>query len=174
MTTSNDLPEDAAALARLLDLSPLPEEGGLYRQAYRDEHSTAIYYLLAGTDFSALHVLESVEVYHHYAGDPLQLLLLFPDGEIREPVLGLDIAAGQVPQIAVPAGVWQGSSSKGAWTLIGTTMAPGFTWDCFTLADGAELSHRYPQARKRIAELTRESPGDNAEDNDADQNGDNA
>ncbi len=174
MTGSHDLPGEAAALAELLDLSPLPEEGGLYRQAYQDEHSTAIYYLLAGTDFSALHVLDSVEVYHHYAGDPLQLLLLFPDGEIREPVLGTDIAAGQMPQIAVPAGVWQGSSSAGDWTLVGTTMAPGFTWDAFTLADGEDLSRRYPHARDRIAELTRQSRNDTGHPLTAEQNGDNA
>ncbi len=149
------LPRQAAELAAALELAPLPHEGGLYRQSYQDEHSTAIYYLLADGDFSALHLLDAVEVYHWYAGDPLRLLLLFPDGSVAEPLLGPDVAAGQRPQIVVPAGVWQGSDSAGAWSLVGTTMAPGFTWDGFELGDGAELAARFPEAAERIARLVR-------------------
>lgn len=149
------LPRQAAELAAALQLAPLPHEGGLYRQSYQDEHSTAIYYLLADGDFSALHLLDAVEVYHWYAGDPLRLLLLFPDGSVAEPLLGPDVAAGQRPQIVVPAGVWQGSDSAGAWSLVGTTMAPGFTWDGFELGDGAELAARFPEAAERIARLVR-------------------
>lgn len=96
-----------------------------------------------------------MEVYHWYAGDPLRLLLLFPDGSVAEPLLGPDVAAGQRPQIVVPAGVWQGSDSAGAWSLVGTTMAPGFTWDGFELGDGAELAARFPEAAERIARLVR-------------------
>ena len=149
------LPRQAAELAAALELAPLPHEGGLYRQSYQDEHSTAIYYLLADGDFSALHLLDAVEVYHWYAGDPLRLLLLFPDGSVAEPLLGPDVAAGQRHQIVVPAGVWQGSDSAGAWSLVGTTMAPGFTWDGFELGDGAELAARFPEAAERIARLVR-------------------
>jgi len=149
------LPRQAAEVAAALQLAPLPHEGGLYRQSYQDEHSTAIYYLLADGDFSALHLLDAVEVYHWYAGDPLRLLLLFPDGSVAEPLLGPDVAAGQRPQIVVPAGVWQGSDSAGAWSLVGTTMAPGFTWDGFELGDGAELAARFPEAAERSARLVR-------------------
>ena len=153
MTTA--LPPEAAELAAALELSPLPHEGGLYRQSYQDDHSTAIYYLLAGGDFSALHLLDAVEVYHWYAGDPLRLLLLFPDGTVAEPLLGPDVAAGQRPQIVVPAEVWQGSDSAGDWSLVGTTMAPGFTWDGFELGDPADLAARFPAAAGRIARLVR-------------------
>lgn len=149
------LPRQAAELAAALELAPLPHEGGLYRQSYQDEHSTAIYYLLADGDFSALHLLDAVEVYHWYGGDPLRLLLLFPDGSVAEPLLGPDVAAGQRPQVVVPAGVWQGSDSAGAWSLVGTTMAPGFTWDGFELGDGAELAARFPEVAERIARLVR-------------------
>lgn len=154
--TGHNLPADAARIAEQLDLAPLPHEGGLFRQVYQDEHSTAIYYMLAGDEFSSLHLLDTVEVYHHYAGDPLQLLLLFPDGSISEPVLGVDLDAGQRPIIVAPAGVWQGSSSAGAWTLMGTTMAPGFTWDAFSMGERADLQKRYPAATDRITELTDE------------------
>lgn len=150
-----DLPAEAARIATALDLHPLEHEGGLHRQTYLDEHSSAIYYLLAGEDFSALHLLDSVEVYHWYAGAPLRLLLLHPDGQITTPVLGPDLAAGQHPQVVVPPGIWQGSSSVGDWSLVGTTMAPAFRWDGFELGDRDDLTGRYPQAADRIAELTR-------------------
>lgn len=156
MTTVN-MSAEALELAQMLGLEPLPHEGGLFRQVYKDEHSTAIYFMVGGSEFSALHILNSVEVYHWYAGAPLKLLFLNPDGTIEEPVLGPDIAAGQRPQVVAPAGVWQGSSSTGEYTLVGTTMAPGFDWEGFELGNRAALSQTYPDAATRIAELTEES-----------------
>lgn len=155
---ARQLPAEAAALAQALRLEPLPQEGGLYRQTFADEYSTAIYYLLAGDDFSGLHVLDSVEVYHWYAGAPVRLLLLHPDGTGSEPELGPDVHAGQAPQIVVPDGVWQGSSSAGEWSLIGTTMAPGFRWEGFQLGDQDRLTHQYPAYAGRIAELVHTAP----------------
>ena len=149
------LPAEAAAWAKRLQPEPLEHEGGLYRRTYLDEHSSAILYLLADPDFSALHSLDGVEVYHWHAGSALQLLLLHPDGRVEEPVLGPDAAAGQVPQLVVPAGVMQGSSPQGEWCLIGTTMAPAFNWEGFVLGDRAALSADYPAAASRITELTR-------------------
>ena len=151
------MPEDVAPeeIVDLLGLEPLPEEGGLYRRTYADEFSSLIYFLLVGADFSALHVLTAAEVYHWYAGAPLELLLLRPDGSTSQVPLGPDLRAGQRPQVVVPAGVWQGSSSTGAWTLAGATMAPPFTWDGFRLGDRGDLTRRYPAAAARIAALTR-------------------
>lgn len=154
-TQEPGIPAEAARWVEALGLEPLPHEGGLFRQAHLDAHSTAIYFLLAGDDFSALHSLESVEIYHWYAGAPLRLLLLHPDGRAEEQIVGADPDAGLLPQFAVPAGVMQGSSSTGDWTLVGTTMAPGFDWEGFRLGDRAELSKRYPEFSTRIAELTR-------------------
>lgn len=149
------LPAEAATWARHLGLEVLPHEGGLFRQTYLDEHSSAIMYLLADPDFSALHSLESVEVYHWHAGSALRLLLLHPDGRVETPVLGPDAAAGQLPQIVVPAGVMQGSSPAGEWCLVGTTMAPAFDWEGFVLGERGPLSEQFPAAAGRIAELTR-------------------
>lgn len=147
-------PAEAERIAAALGLRPLPEEGGRYRQTYADSHSSAIYYLLAGDDFSVMHSLAGPEIYHWYAGSPLRLLLLAPQ-RVTEPVLGPDIESGEVPQLVVPAGVWQGSSPAGRWSLVGTTMAPPFRWDGFRLGSRAELTARYPQAGARIRELTR-------------------
>jgi predicted cupin superfamily sugar epimerase len=142
-------------VAELLGLEPLPGEGGLFRRTHIDEHSSAIYYLLLAPDFSALHRLSATETYHWYAGAPLRLLLLDADGRVTEPVLGPDLAAGQRPQIVVPAGTWQGSSPAGEWSLVGTTTAPPFDWAGFELGERAALTARYPEAADRIAGLTR-------------------
>lgn len=142
-------------IVELLQLEPLPEEGGMFRQTYRDGHSTAIYFLLADGDFSALHRLSGAEVYHWYAGDPVGLLLLHPGGRAEEVVLGPDLRAGQRPQHPVPGGVWQGSSSRGSWSLLGTTMAPEFAWEGFELGERTALQREYPAFAERIGRLTR-------------------
>ena len=154
-TAERALPADAAAWVERLGLEPLEHEGGLFRRMHLDEHSSAIYYLLAAPDFSALHSLDSVEVYHWYAGSPVRLLLLHPDGRHEEVLLGPDHAAGQLPQAVVPPGVMQGSSSAGEWSLIGTTMSPPFRWEGFELGKRPELTAKYPAASERIAALTR-------------------
>jgi predicted cupin superfamily sugar epimerase len=142
-------------VAELLGLEPLPDEGGLFRRTHIDAHSSAIYFLLIAPEFSAMHRLAATETYHWYAGSPLRLLLLDDDGRVVEPVLGPDLAAGQRPQIVVPAGTWQGSSSAGEWSLVGTTTAPPFDWAGFELGERAALTERYPAAAGRIASLTR-------------------
>ena len=124
----------------LLDLEPHPE-GGYYRQTFRDAeggergHSTAIYYLLAAGEVSAWHrVRDAAEVWHHYAGGPLALTLS-PNGHDAEAHrLGKNLMTGERPQIVVPAGWWQTAESLGAWTLVGCTVAPGFSFDQFEMA----------------------------------------
>ena len=137
-----------------LGLQPLPVEGGHWAQTWRDSNGTGIYYLLAAPEFSALHRLEHPEIYSFHAGAPARMLLLHPDGSVTRPVLGIDLAAGQRPQVAVPAGVWQATETTGAWTLLGTFMAPPYTDDCVTFAD-ASLPAAYPAAAPDIRRLTR-------------------
>ena len=145
----------ADAIAAVLGLEPLPLEGGLWTQSWRDEHTSAIYFMLRPGDFSAMHRLRATELWHHYAGAPVHLLLLDPDGQVRRPRLGADVGAGERPFQPVPAGVWMGASTAGAWSLVGTTMSPPFSWDHFELGDRAELAARYPAAADEIERLTR-------------------
>ena len=118
-------------------------------------HSSAIYFLLLAPDFSALHALSATETYHWYAGAPLGLLLLHVDGRVEEPTLGPDLLAGERPQLVVPAGTWQGSAPLGAWSLVGTTVAPPFHWSGFRLGARADLLRGWPSAGARITALTR-------------------
>src|SRR5947207_10432471 len=116
----------ADELIALLDLRPLPLEGGYYRETYRSADvlpapalpahygtdksaGTAIYYLLTPDTFSALHRLPTDEVYHFYLGDAVEMLQLWPDGSGSVVTLGQDVRAGQLLQTVVPRGVWQGS-----------------------------------------------------------------
>ncbi|KAI5867931.1 RmlC-like cupin domain-containing protein [Durotheca rogersii] len=98
--------------------------------------STAIYYLLEGADGDSIwHRVDAAEVWHYYAGAPLTLSLSRDDGlPYNVTVLGPDIFAGQIPQLAIPKHVWQSARSLGNWTLVGTTVAPGFVFEGVELA----------------------------------------
>ena len=120
---------------------------------------TAIYALATREDFSAMHRLKTDEVWHYYLGDPLELLLLHPDGRGEVVVLGPDVFAGQHPQYTVPAGVWMGGrpakATPEAYTFFGCTMAPGFDYGDFETAYRDELERDYPAWAKLIGELMR-------------------
>lgn len=144
-----------ARIIGLLGLQPLPAEGGHWAQVWIDERSTAIYFLLQPSDFSAFHRPGGLELYHYYAGDPAELWQLRPDGTSTVDVLGADLDAGQRPVIPVPDGVWQGSRTLGAWTLLGTTMAPPFSAERFQLAERDVLLASHPDRADVIEALTR-------------------
>ncbi len=152
-------------IIKLLDLKPLPLEGGWYRETYRSDgkipgtsknFSTAIYYLLTSDTFSAMHRLPADEIFHFYIGDPVTMLLLHPDGSSEIITLGSDIANGQHVQFAVPAGTWQGSilQDGGVFALMGTTVAPGFDFDDYEAGEGEFLSQKYSDVREWINRLT--------------------
>ncbi|MFJ8914247.1 cupin domain-containing protein [Amycolatopsis sp. NPDC102389] len=134
-----------------LGLQPLPVEGGRWAQSWRDETASAIYYLLVSPETSAPHRLDRLEIYAHHAGAPVRMLLLFPDGRVSRPVLGPDVAAGQRPQVGVPAGVWQASVSTGEWSLLGTVVVPPYTDDCVEFRSAAALAAEWPDATEDLA-----------------------
>ncbi len=128
---------DADAVRETLALDPHPE-GGHYRETWADEACTAIYYLLEAGDRSAWHrIRDRVEIWHFYAGAPLQLSVDLEGpgtAATRQIDLGTGLSAGQRPQAIVPAGAWQSACSLGAWTLVGCTVTPPFTFEAFDLA----------------------------------------
>lgn len=153
----------AQALIEKLGLEPLPLEGGMTMQTYVSAFQvdgaaagTAIYYLLSGDAFSHLHRLSGDEMYHFYLGDPVELLELLPDGTAKTTILGQDVAGGQQVQHLVPAGNWQGSrlADGGEFALLGTTMWPGYTQECYEHGDAGTLRQEYPQWTEAIDRLT--------------------
>ncbi|WP_442865994.1 cupin domain-containing protein [Aminobacter sp. HY435] len=121
-------------------------EGGWYAETFRDNaaagpygargNQTAIYFLLEHGDVSAWHrVKDAAEVWLFHAGAPIELRLHEPARGTNSQVLGIDLAAGEQPQIVVPAGWWQTARSLGDWTLVSCTVSPGFDFAQFELAE---------------------------------------
>jgi predicted cupin superfamily sugar epimerase len=95
---------------------------------------TAIYYLLRAGERSHWHRVDATEIWHFYAGDPLVLRLSEDGRHERAQVLGPDIAGGQMPQVVVPAHVWQAAEPVGEWSLVGCTVSPAFEFAGFQMA----------------------------------------
>lgn len=154
-------------------LVPLEVEGGRFAQTWSSQRhwpgndrpaGSAIVFLLTteADDFSALHRLPADEVWHRYLGDPATLVLLHPDGSSEQVVLGGDLAAGERVQVVAPAGSWMGcfvaEGGAAGWSLLGCSMAPGFTNEDYEGGDAAALRSAYPTLAPLIDRLTR--PGE--------------
>ncbi len=159
-------PVTAAEIIAALQLQPLPNEGGFYRRTYTSATTlpggravgTAIYFLITPDGFSALHRLQTEEVWHFYAGDPVEHVMLDPASrQGLKTILGTDLMGGQRPQLGVPAGRWQGARlvPGGAWALLGCTMSPGWDEREFQLGDAFDLVGHIPGFLSEIAALTR-------------------
>ena len=157
-------------LIETLRLAPHPERG-FYVETYRAglavdaaphggarAASTAIYFLVTRAQPTTyLHRLKSDELFHLYEGGPLDVLLLGPTGAAEVRRLGLDIAAGARPQLVIPAGTWFAVelAAESSHCLFGCTVAPGFDFADFELAQGPELAARHPEHAARIARMSR-------------------
>jgi len=169
----------AEEILSLLHLRPHPEEGGYFVETYRSKEfipesvlpdrykgarsfATAIYYLLTADTFSAMHRLQTDEIFHFYSGDPVEMLQLWPDGSGRIITLGVDFLKGERPQVIVPKGVWQGARlfPGGRFALLGTTVSPGFECADYETGQRDSLTRFYPGFRKLIRSLTPSAPSD--------------
>lgn len=156
-----------------LQLLPHPE-GGFFRETYRSPEqipaaslpdrfsephsfSTAIYFLLTSKAFSAFHRLKSDEAWHFYAGNSLTLWMIHPDGRLEKIVMGADFETGEIFQLMVPAGVWFAAEVNvpNSYSLVGCTVAPGFEFVDFEMAERKALINNHPQHEKLITRLTR-------------------
>jgi predicted cupin superfamily sugar epimerase len=161
---------------RELGLQPLPGEGGYYRETYRSHETikvsfadetmqvirnlnTQIFYMVTESSFSALHRLRQDEIYHFYEGHPAEIFLIYANGTSRIVRLGTNFNDGETPQLLVPAGTWQGvrlpENQKG-YSLMGTSVSPGFDFADFELADRKKLVSELPEMRFLIERYTRE------------------
>jgi len=142
--------ENAEQIIAALELIPHPE-GGWYRETFRDVSDggraspagqpgargafSVIYYLLRAGERSAWHrIKDAAEVWHHYAGAPLELSISLDGRQVTTSTLGSDLERGERPQALVPAAAWQSARPRGGWTLAGCTVAPAFELASFELA----------------------------------------
>ena len=165
----------ADEVKKALALVPHPREGGFYVRTYESGEllpatafvdkrypgprytATAIYYLLEPGTFSEMHRLKSDEIFHFYAGDPVEMLQLHGQGSGQVLRIGNRLALGERPQVVVPRGVWQGSRlvSGGEWALLGCTVSPGFEFADYETAEREELCAGWPAFSQFIRALTR-------------------
>jgi predicted cupin superfamily sugar epimerase/mannose-6-phosphate isomerase-like protein (cupin superfamily) len=167
----------AAKLIEHYHMQRIPREGAWFSQTYASadqidgaalppryaKHAhpagSAIVLVATPTDFSALHRLQTDEVWHFYGGAPLDMLLLYPDGHGRKITIGPDALAGEFPQFTVPRGVWQGAApnaaAAGTYSFAGTQLSPGFEFDDFEIGYRDALQREFPQFSGDIERLTR-------------------
>ena len=160
-------------LVEKLNLLPHPE-GGFYKEVYRSNktipksnlaslfsgdrnYCTSIYFLLTSDNFSGFHRIKQDEVWNFYEGSPLLVHVIDKNGFYTCHEIGMDISKGVFPQLVVPAGAWFASSVKNKedYSFVGCTVAPGFDFDDFELAERNKLTKEYPEHFEIITKLTR-------------------
>lgn len=163
--------QTADSIIKELDLTPHPE-GGYYKEAYRssgviepnsDEtvypagrnFSTAIYYLLEGTDTSSFHRIRSDETWHFYCGSSATIHIIHPDALYEARYLGPDLSGGQSYQHTIPGRSWFGVSvdDPKSFMLAGCTVAPGFDFNDFEMGDPYKLKQAFPEHSSIIEKL---------------------
>ncbi|QNF35855.1 cupin domain-containing protein [Adhaeribacter swui] len=161
---------------KYLSLEPHPE-GGYYKETYRAAESipnrglparfaetgerslaTTIYFLLPAGEFSAFHRIKSDEGWHFYAGGPLYIHVIHPDGQYVCLLLGAAISQGETFQAVVPAGAWFASEPAPGteFALVGCTVAPGFDFRDFEMASAPTLLPFCPEQSELITRLCRQ------------------
>jgi len=163
---------DAVQWIEKLRLSPHPE-GGFYRETYRAaeeipgpalpnrfsgarSHSTAIYYLLRTGELSTFHRIHADEIWHFYAGGPLEIHII-ADGVYSQIKLGLDPERGYLPQAVVPHGAWFAARPMTGveFSLVGCTVAPGFDFADFEFGSIDTVLGDLPELRSELADFFR-------------------
>lgn len=164
---------EATQIIQKYQLLPHPE-GGWYKETYRSEESiqvdalperfsgsrslaTAIYFLMEANNFSAFHRIKSDECWHFYAGGALEIYIIDLQGNLSVVVLGQQIEQSEHFQFVVPANCWFASKPAPgvAFSFVGCTVAPGFDFNDFELANGTALAQQYPQHASVIKSLCR-------------------
>ncbi len=146
-----------------LNLTAHPE-GGYFKEVYRSDEavskqalperysgdrnfSTGIYFLLSGKEFSAFHKIESDETWHFYAGASMTLMMIDEQGNYAEKVIGNNLEQGELLQYTIKRHTWFASkvNDENSFSLLGCTVAPGFDFADFVLAEKDLLLNRFPQ-----------------------------
>ena len=142
-------------------------EGGFYAETYRSSAftlnqngekrnlSTAIYFLLHDTNKSNFHRIQSDELWFFHQGEPIEIVTI-QDGKARSIILGNAIEKGELPQATIPANTWFGSKLKDGkgFALVSCTVAPGFDFLDFELAERENLANEFPNLEALIEEFT--------------------
>lgn len=121
--------------------------------------ASVLYFMVTAETQIRLHRIRSDQMYHHYIGEPLEVLLLYPDGSGEIKFVGDDLGAGFRPQLLIPGETFHASrlqkgSAATAFALLGTTEWPGFESSDLELGEPAKLIAAYPSLSHAIKEFT--------------------
>ncbi|MBZ9628553.1 cupin domain-containing protein [Psychroflexus sp. CAK1W] len=160
-------------LIKRLNLQKHPE-GGYFKETYRSEItipgsslplefesarsvSTCIYFMLTSDEFSAFHKVNQDEAWHFYTGDTISLHMISPEGYYSNIKIGSDFSSDETPQFIVPAQHWFAAEIENneGFALVGCTVAPGFDFNDFELAEQEQLQNKFPKHSDLIKKLTR-------------------
>ena len=164
---------EAEQIIRTLELEAHPE-GGFFKEVYRSEgiipnqvlpqnytgdrnYVTSIYFLLTSDAFSAFHKINQEETWHFYKGSALMIHMINEAGMYSKALLGSSLQQDEHLQYTVPGGVWFAAEvlEKNSFALVGCTVAPGFDFSDFELANREVLKNEYPDHAEIIHKFTR-------------------
>lgn len=147
----NEFQKNINELIETHDLRPHPE-GGFYRETYRSEYSTGIFYLLLNGQKSSFHRIKSDEMWHFYGGNSISIVEITPEGTIKETVLDKNN-----PQYVVAANVWFGAylPDGSEYAFTGCTVAPAFHFSDFEMGNKEKMRLEFPKAKVMIEKLLR-------------------
>jgi predicted cupin superfamily sugar epimerase len=145
-------PNQTCGYVRVTFGSPLQLPAGTLPHPYTAARplGSALYFLVAPEAPVRLHRIANDQLYHYYAGDPLDLVLMLPDGSTAQHVVGGDVLAGQVPQLLIPGGTFHTARVRGDWFLGGSTEWPGVVPSDVELGDPDALVERFPDVAEQI------------------------
>jgi predicted cupin superfamily sugar epimerase len=139
--------------------SPLKIPSGALPEAYKGDrpYGSALYFLVTPEAQIVMHRIRSDQLYHHYLGDSLEVLLLYSDGNGEAITVGSDLGAGERPQLYIPGGTFHTSRlADGAnYALLASTEWPGVEPPDVEHGDIEALMQSYPDFRKEIRAFTR-------------------
>ena len=163
--------KDAVYWIEELGMTEHPE-GGYFKETYRSSESlqtaqlpdryetprqlgTSIYFLLTQERVSNFHRLNSDEIWHFHTGGAGRIHFIHPDGRYEYKDIGASPADAQSFQVIIPRHSWFAAEViEGEYILVGCTVAPGFDFADFELANCDGLTEAHPPLADLIGRFT--------------------
>jgi hypothetical protein len=147
----------AREIIQTLHLTVLPKESGYLGIIGRSSQMMNVdgrmfaaqsqnYYMLTRErPINYLHWLSPDDTHILIEGGPVDYFIFHPDGRAEKVTLGLDLAAGQRPVVAVPGGCWKALRLRegASYALMANTLSPEFTPDRVKIGAGPEWVKRF-------------------------------
>lgn len=150
----------AKELIDKLHLTVLPKESGYLgiigvsgQKVTVDRRSLAVqsqnYYMLTrDRPINYLHRLVPDDTHILIEGGPVDYYIFHPDGRAEKMTLGMNLAAGERPVVAVPGGCWKALRLRAgaSYALMANTLSPEFTPDRVKIGEGPQWVKRFTSA----------------------------